>query len=834
MTVTTSAPSGGDQVPVPPEDLVTLSIDGTEISVPKGTLVIRAAELLGIEIPRFCDHPLLDPAGACRQCIVEVEGQRKPMASCTITCTDGMVVRSQLTSPVAEKAQKGVMELLLINHPLDCPVCDKGGECPLQNQAMSHGDADSRFEGKKRTYEKPVAISTQVLLDRERCVLCARCTRFSNQIAGDPMIELIERGALQQVGTGEGDPFESYFSGNTIQICPVGALTSAAYRFRSRPFDLVSSPSVCEHCAGGCATRTDHRRGKVMRRLAADDPEVNEEWICDKGRFGFRYAQRPDRLTTPLVRGEDGELAPASWPEALAAAAAGLAAARGRAGVLTGGRLTVEDSYAYAKFARVALDTNDIDFRARVHSSEEADFLAARVAGRGRDLDGSGVTYSVLEQAPAVLLVGFESEEEAPGVFLRLRKAHRTRGQRTYALATHATRGLTKAGGTLLSAAPGTETEWLDALSGSVGLEGDGERAAADLRRDGALIVVGERLAGVPGGLTAAVRTATATGARLVWIPRRAGERGAVEAGAIPSLLPGGRPATDPRAREETAEAWRVRELPHGYGRDTGQIIEAAATGELAALVVAGVEAADLPDPARARAALDAVGFLVSLEQRPTEITRRADVVLPVAAVAEKAGTFLNWEGRARLFEAALKPEQMTRSLAPGDARVLHMLADAMDIHFALPDLKAVRTEMDRLGAWTGPRAGEPMEASQPVPRAGEGEAVLAGHRLLLDQGLLQQGDEALAGTRHAAVARLSAATAAETGVKDGDGLTVTGPAGSVTLPLEVTEMPDRVVWLPLNSTGGGVASDTGVLPGRLVRIGPAAAAATDAPEVRS
>ncbi|MFE3094089.1 NADH-quinone oxidoreductase subunit G [Streptomyces sp. NPDC059248] len=833
MTVTTSAPSGGDQAPVPPEDLVTLTIDGSEISVPKGTLVIRAAELLGIEIPRFCDHPLLDPAGACRQCIVEVEGQRKPMASCTITCTDGMVVKSQLSSPVAEKAQKGVMELLLINHPLDCPVCDKGGECPLQNQAMSHGDAESRFEGRKRTYEKPVAISTQVLLDRERCVLCARCTRFSNQIAGDPMIELIERGALQQVGTGEGDPFESYFSGNTIQICPVGALTSAAYRFRSRPFDLVSSPSVCEHCAGGCATRTDHRRGKVMRRLAADEPEVNEEWICDKGRFGFRYAQRPDRLTSPLVRGDDGELRPASWPEALAAAAEGLTAARGRAGVLAGGRTTVEDAYAYAKFARVALDTNDVDFRARVHSSEEADFLAARVAGRGRDVDGGGTTYAALEKAPAVLLVGFESEEEAPGVFLRLRKAHRTRGQRTYSLATHATRGLTKAGGTLLPAAPGTETAWLDALGGTTGLDGDGTRAADDLRREGALIVVGERLAGVPGGLTAAVRTATATGATLVWIPRRAGERGAVEAGAIPSLLPGGRPATDPRAREETAEAWRVRELPHGYGRDTGQIVEAAATGELAALVVGGVEVADLPDPARARAALDAVGFLVSLELRPTEVTARADVVLPVAAVAEKSGTFLNWEGRARMFEAALKPEQMTRTLAPGDARVLHMLADAMDVHFALPDLIAVRREMDRLGSWTGPRAGDPMETSRPVPRIGDGEAVLAGHRLLLDQGLLQQGDDALAGTRHAAVARLSAATAAGTGVEDGDELAVTGPAGTVTLPLLVTEMPDGVVWLPLNSTGGGVASDTGALPGRPVRIGPAAAA-SDTPEVRS
>ncbi|MFD9518778.1 NADH-quinone oxidoreductase subunit G [Streptomyces sp. NPDC059979] len=820
MTVTTTAASGGDAA-VPPQDLVSLTIDGAELSVPKGTLVIRAAEQLGIEIPRFCDHPLLSPAGACRQCIVEVEGQRKPMASCTITCTDGMVVKTQLTSEVADKAQRGVMELLLINHPLDCPVCDKGGECPLQNQAMSHGNAESRFEGKKRTYEKPVPISTQVLLDRERCVLCARCTRFSNEIAGDPMIELLERGALQQVGTGEGDPFESYFSGNTIQICPVGALTSAAYRFRSRPFDLVSSPSVCEHCAGGCATRTDHRRGKVLRRLAAEDPEVNEEWVCDKGRFGFRYAQRPDRLTTPLVRNAAGVLEPASWPEALEAAANGLAAARGRAGVLTGGRLTVEDAYAYAKFARVVLDTNDIDFRARVHSAEEAEFLAATVAGTGKDLDGEGVTYTSLEAAPAVLLVGIEAEEEAPGVFLRLRKAHRKHKQRTFALAPFATRGLEKAGGTLLAAAPGTEPEWLDALASRTGLEAGGADAADALRRPGAVIVVGERLAGVPGALTAAVRAAAATGAKLVWIPRRAGERAAIEAGALPSLLPGGRPATDPRARDEVATAWGLDELPHRYGRDTGQIVEAAATRELSALLVAGVEVTDLPDPDRARTALQEA-FVVSLELRAGEVTDHADVVLPVAAVAEKAGAFINWEGRVRPFEAALKPDQMTRRLAPADARVLHMLADAADRPIALTDVHAVRREIDALGPWAGERATGQATDTVPLPRPGVGEAVLAGHRLLLDLGRLQEGDDALAGTRHEASARLSAATAAETGVKNGDVLAVTGPAGSVELPLRITEMPDRVVWLPLNSTGSGVLADAGARPGTLVRIGPA------------
>src|SRR5271168_2342167 len=234
------------------------------------------------------------------------------------------------------------MELLLINHPLDCPMCDKGGECPLQNQAMSNGRVDSRFEDVKRTFPKPINISSQVLLDRERCVLCARCTRFSNQIAGDPFIELLERGALQQVGIYIKEPFDSYFSGNTVQICPVGALTGAAYRFRARPFDLVSSPSVCEHCASGCAQRTDHRRGVVLRRLAGDDPDVNEEWNCDKGRWAFNYAARGDRITTPLVRDSNGSLQPASWSHAIATAVQGLEAARGRAGVLVGGRATWE------------------------------------------------------------------------------------------------------------------------------------------------------------------------------------------------------------------------------------------------------------------------------------------------------------------------------------------------------------------------------------------------------------------------------------------------------------------------------------------------------------
>ncbi|MGH3559190.1 MAG: NADH-quinone oxidoreductase subunit G, partial [Mycobacterium sp.] len=584
MTSAANTPAGGG---IPRPEMVTFTIDDQKVTVPKGTLIIRAAEQIGIQIPRFCDHPLLDPVAWCRQCMVEIEGQHKPQPSCAVAGADGMVVRTQHTSEAADKAQHLVMELLLINHPLDCPVCDKGGECPLQNQAMSNGRPETRFEDAKRVFPKPINISSQVLLDRDRCIMCARCTRFANEIAGDVFIEMLERGALQQVGIHTDEPFDSYFSGNVVQICPVGALTGASYRFRARPFDLVSSPSVCEHCASGCVQRTDHRRGKVMRRMAGDDPHVNEEWNCDKGRWAFTYTRQRDRITTPLVRDSDGTLVPTAWPNALALAARGLAAAQGRTGVLVGGRVTAEDAYAYAKFTRVALDGNDIDFRARPHSAEEAAFLAARVAGRPID-----VCYTDLEAAPVVLLVGFEPEEESPIVFLRLRKAARKHQTRIYAVAPFADRGLEKMRGRLLPTTPGTEATVLNGLR-------DGEIGEL-LAQPGAVVMVGERLATSPGGLSAAVRLADATGARLAWVPRRAGERGALDAGALAGLLPGGRPVGDAAARSQVCEQWHVDTLPSTPGRETDAILAAAADGTLGALLVGGVEPADLLDPAAA------------------------------------------------------------------------------------------------------------------------------------------------------------------------------------------------------------------------------------------
>ena len=773
-------------------DLITVVIDGFEVSVPKGTLVIRAAEKLGIQIPRFCDHPLLDPVGACRQCLVDIEinGRAfpKPQASCTIPVEPGMIVKTQLTSPVAEKAQKGVMEFLLINHPLDCPVCDKGGECPLQNQAMSTGRGESRFEGEKRTFEKPINISSQVLLDRERCILCARCTRFSDQIAADPFITLNERGALQQVGIYENQPFESYFSGNTVQICPVGALTGASYRFRARPFDLVSTPSACEHCASGCSLRTDVRRSKTLRRLAGDDPEVNEEWNCDKGRWAFKYVSAPDRLTQPMVRDEFGDLQVASWPEAIAAAANGL---RGkRAGVLVGGRATVEDAYGYSKFARVVLGTNDIDFRARITSDEERNFLAAKVVG-------SKITNADIDRADSILLVGFETEEESPIVFLRVHKQVRKRGLKVTAIASKLSIGNEKLKANFISVVPGTEA---DAI-------------AKQEVTSTSVILVGERASESAGALSAVVALADRTGAKVAWIPRRAGERGALEVGAIGNLLPGGRPVSDAAARADVAAVWGVERLPSETGLSSGAIFDAVNADQIHALVVGGVDPHDLPNSHLALTALKNA-FVVSLEIRPSEVTKVADVVLPVAAVPEKSGSFMNWEARSRAFDVAV-PDSLNRC----DVRILSMIADELGRSMGLPSVKVAAKELASFGEWDGAKSTfAPVPLLAPV-KLGADQALLTSWRRLLDESSLQEGEDNLAGTARKSVVVISPKRATSLGVVDGDAVRVSNGHGAVVLPVLVEAIHDDAVWLPRNSRGSHLLSTLGVASGSLVTV---------------
>ena len=836
------------------ENLVKVTIDDVELDVPAGTLVIRAAEQAGIRIPRFCDHPLLEPVAACRQCLVEVgmpdrntgelRFMPKPQPSCAQTVTPGMVVKTQHTSEVARRAQEGVMEFLLINHPLDCPICDKGGECPLQNQAMSEGRESSRFIDAKRTYRKPLKLTSQILLDRERCILCQRCVRFGKEIAGDPFLDLQGRGGGtaptehhhfmgEQVGSfdtavldyfnpqakdnvkagisgpygqegiigsfNEGDlapndrdvsgrAFASYFSGNIIQICPVGALTSNDYRFRARPFDLVSTASVTEHDASGSAIRVDIRRGEVLRRLAGNDPEVNEEWITDKDRFAFKWSDA-QRLNTPFVR-ENGQLVPTSWSDALDRVHRALAGLSGdQVGFLPGGRLSFEDAWAWSKFARSVVGSDSIDMRSRSHSEEERSFLAAHVAG-----SGLGVTYSQLENAGQVLLVGLEPEDECGAIFLRMRKATRKGKLRVASLAPMTSRGLAKLSGELLRCAPGTEVEVAAEIR-----EG-GEFADLASRLDGGVILVGERASRTPGLLSEVVRLAERTNCRIQWVPRRAGERGGVEAGLLPGLLPFGRALASQEARESLA--WG--EIPAQRGLDATQMLEAAADGRVKALVVGGVDLRDFDDPAAARKALDQVDFLVSLEVRRSEVTDRADVILPVAPPLEKNGTFINWEGRLRPFGQAIASRSQT------DRLVFDALASEFGVDLGLHDLVGLYDQVNPLMQWNGQREEFVQAKASELVEVGQGEALLATHKPMLDAGRLQDGATMLAGSARRPVVFASRATVAGLGIDEGEELTLSTQRGSITLPLQFADLPDGVVWVPECSQGSIVHESLG------------------------
>ena len=836
------------------ENLVKVTIDDVELDVPAGTLVIRAAEQAGIRIPRFCDHPLLEPVAACRQCLVEVgmpdrntgelRFMPKPQPSCAQTVTPGMVVKTQHTSEVARRAQEGVMEFLLINHPLDCPICDKGGECPLQNQAMSEGRESSRFIDAKRTYRKPLKLTSQILLDRERCILCQRCVRFGKEIAGDPFLDLQGRGGGtaptehhhfmgEQVGSfdtavldyfnpqekdnvkagisgpygqegiigslNEGDlapndrdvsgrAFASYFSGNIIQICPVGALTSNDYRFRARPFDLVSTASVTEHDASGSVIRVDIRRGEVLRRLAGNDPEVNEEWITDKDRFAFKWSG-VQRLNTPFVR-ENGQLVPTSWSDALDRVHRALTGLSGdQVGFLPGGRLSFEDAWAWSKFARSVVGSDSIDMRSRSHSEEERSFLAAHVAG-----SGLGVTYSQLENAGQVLLVGLEPEDECGAIFLRMRKATRKGKLRVASLAPMTSRGLAKLSGELLRCAPGTEVEVAAEIR-----EG-GEFADLASRLDGGVILVGERASRTPGLLSEVVRLAERTHCRIQWVPRRAGERGGVEAGLLPGLLPFGRALSSQEARESLA--WG--EIPAQRGLDATQMLEAAADGRVKALVVGGVDLRDFDDPAAARKALDQVDFLVSLEVRRSEVTDRADVILPVAPPLEKNGTFINWEGRLRPFGQAIASRSQT------DRLVFDALASEFGVDLGLHDLVGLYDQVNPLMQWNGQREEFVPATASELVEVGQGEALLATHKPMLDAGRLQDGATMLAGSARRPVVFASRATVAGLGIDEGEELTLSTQRGSITLPLQFADLPDGVVWVPECSQGSIVHESLG------------------------
>jgi NADH-quinone oxidoreductase subunit G len=811
---------------------VSITIDDQELEVPPGTLVIRAAEQLGTIIPRFCDHRLLAPLGACRQCLVEVAGQRKPLTACTTTVTNGMVVKTQLTSEVARAGQKGNLELLLINHPLDCPMCDKGGECPLQDQALAHGPGETRFVETKRRYQKPIKISETVLLDRERCVLCARCTRFSSEIAGDPFIELFERGALEQVAIYEDEPYQSLFSGNVVQICPVGALTSPSYRFQARPFDLSSTDGVCNHCAAGCSLRIDARRGLVTRQLARDNDEVNEAWNCDRGRYGFAYAQSPQRVLIPHLS-EDGKLRTASWSEALRRAADGIRAAGAKGvGVLVGGHLTDQDAYALQKLARVALRTNNVD--ARGWPEAEAGAAAvAQVAGRGPD---QGMpTYGDLEAAKAIVVVDLDPHEESPILWLRLRRAALRRGVPVVAVGSRPGRLAEFA--TVVATRPGGQAEALERLGKG---EDDTGRLLKDAANAGAssseavgpgVVVLGGWRGGGTGGLAAAARLAASLGGRFAWVPRRAGDRGALDAGARPDLLPGGRPVADAAARGELAEAWGG-ELPEAPGLDGPAMVRAAAAGELGVLVLAGVDLVRDHGPRElAEQALERA-FVIAVDHEVNDTTSQAAVLLPGRVHAETEGTFTDWEGRVQATHRAVP--------VGGAAQEIWDLADQLaarlgvDLGLAGPGRVAEELERFRRARPTGgdrptggaesapPDPPQPSRSSEPVELAGPSDGLaLVTYPLLLDGASMLARAADLNRETPGAFVELHPDDAGRLGLSDGDTAEVDfGEDRTARLPVRVAAtVAPGCAFVPANQPDLALGALLGPTPALRVTV---------------
>jgi NADH-quinone oxidoreductase subunit G len=667
-----------DIVEAPPG--ISITLDGRLIEAQKGELIIAAAERAGVFIPRFCYHPRMKSVGMCRMCLVEVSGPRGPslQPACFVEVSDGQEVFTD--TPAAKKAQEAVIEYLLLNHPLDCPVCDKGGECPLQDQSMSHGPGESRFDEEKRHWAKPIEIGPLVLLDRERCIQCARCTRFAEEVAGEPFIDFAERGDRIEVAIFPGEPFTSYFAGNTIQICPVGALTSAPYRFKSRPWDLEQVETTCTTCAVGCRMVAQSSAGSLVRYLGVDSEPVNQSWLCDRGRFGYEAVEVPERLGQPLVRRE-GELVPSTWHEALSgvtdAITRTLEGPGARAvGVIGGSRLANEDAYAWVKLAKGVIGTDNFD-------AQLGDGLPAElVASLPRATIEETVTAST------VIVLAGDLREELPVLHLRLRQAAANDGLRIIDCSPVAS-GLNEV------------ATWLP-----YGAGGPVELARSLVARetgDGVVIVIGRpSLAESAGQIAAAAGVFAAAWPQARFLPalRRANVHGAIDLGCAPGLLPG-------RVSLEEGRAFFAGEwgsVPQTRGLDTAAMLQAAASGELSTLVLLGADPlSDFPDRDLATRALEQVEFLVSVDTVLNASSMLAEVVLPAAGFAERGGTTTNIEGRVSRLAAKVVPPGVARA----DWVIATELADRLGAALDFESLDGIWSEIERVApAFSGCTSG--------------------------------------------------------------------------------------------------------------------------------
>jgi NADH-quinone oxidoreductase subunit G len=611
--------------------MITFSIDGREVQAPENLMLVDAAKWGDVEIPVFCYEPKLgNPVGACRMCLVEVEGIPKLQTGCSTPVKDGMVVHTQ-NSRVHE-AQEAVVEFLLINHPLDCPVCDKGGECPLQDISFGWGGGRSRFIEPKRHFQKPLELSPLIAIDRERCILCYRCVRYSQEIAEDYQLVLQERGAQSYVATFDGHPYVAPFSGNIIELCPVGALTSRPYRFRARPWDIEGSGSVCTMCPGQCNVTFTVRDDRVLRVLQRDNHEVDDGWLCDRGRFAYQSIHVDERVTSPLVRSDDGELVPTSWDVALTAAADGLTAAKGRVAALAGSGATNEEGFLVQRIVRDALASHDLDSQ-RAPVSREALIALSD--------PGLQATVPDLEFAHAVLVLDTEPVDDMAILDLRIRKGVR-RNHVKLAIASARPSALDPVAAASVRFVPGGgpafAAELVAAATGQPSSD-DARSIVAGLREagDDVVILASERVGAALAALADALGLRDRAGAGLLIVPSSSNGRGLREVGFLPDAGPGLTPVAQ-------------------SGRHAGQIAEAAVGGEVDALWLLNTDPLrDLPYRSRWAQALDRARTVIAHTTFLTEgILEHADVVFPAEAYAEKDGTLTHPDGRIQRVRPAI------------------------------------------------------------------------------------------------------------------------------------------------------------------------------------
>ncbi len=778
-------------------------LNGKSLTANKGELLIDACERNGVHIPRFCYHERMTPVGMCRMCLVEVDTGRGPalQPSCMLPVTPEMKVQTE--NEVTQRAQSGVLELFLINHPLDCPVCDKGGECPLQDNAYSYGPGESRFVEEKRHYEKPIPISDLVNLDRERCILCDRCTRFSKEVAGDPLIHFMGRGSETQVNTFPDHPFSSYFSGNTVQICPVGALTASPYRFKARPWDLTATESTAVIDGTGARIALQSSQDELVRVLGVDSEAINWGWLSDKERFGYESANSSSRLTEPLVKTGSGQtsdigFAPIRWNNALARTAAALGANPERVGVIGGARLSVEAQYAWSKLlSKVALISN-----------VDADLGDGIPADLALGLPRASIAETVAPGSVVVLMAG-DPKEELPTLFLRLRHAAVEDGVSIVEITPRRT-SLTKHAALSLHPRPGalgsvTEAMANGSFSGTVGgVEGSDLQAAAELLgsdRPVTVILGRANLAESSDFLRDAVQSILTIAPNAKFLPalRRGNLMGAFEMGLAPGFGMGG--------------------VPTEGGCSTEQILRAVVGGQIETLLLLGADPlSDFPDRALAAQAFDQVTNLIALDTFLSSSSTLADIVLPAAGFGEVDGSFLNIEGRLSPIQAKVTSKGQSRDdwlIAVGVAASLGAdlgFSTLEELRIDLSANVASFSQVDWINLGRGddgplldstrdwsPEFGE----RKAVPAVdGYGLALVVDHKLW-DLGTLVQNSATLAGLPEKAGLALSRSDFEKLATEEGERVTIETERASANLVVTIDDScPRGTAHIPFRLPG--------------------------------